>query len=531
MAHVDVLIPAGTLTRQPATADPAAGTHGFTGPLGVTLDALLKHRDTVPFSVLVAFPAGPDDHDAGYTESAVESKIPALRVLPVADPQTAPADGSADAGHDDIVGVEARLVCAALDATDGTHAMILRPGDRLMPGALGRLVRAASMDGPAGAIGTWVACDDDGRATGPEADPPAELGRRIDLDALLDGYAPSSGAVLLDRRALGARRPAPRLGEAAWMDLLLRIVEQGDRFAVVPSVVSMCRPTYGGVQGRWSSLAESANGSLRRSFSRAATLGFQSAGVDLSDDREARASLAVTLRIATRAALADSDPRHAAATELLRPVADRDSISPELAAWAAVEALRRTEGFVPAVDGVSERLWSRSLRGWWSRFVGERWSHSSLLDLGAGLLAEQLVARTEVAKATMGDLAGLWSRGERFCVAGSGPDARAMAAHAARAGCRTMLLVPDPGMARRLTPGDIVDPSELDAGSLDVVSLNTEIGVDAPLVVIDVEGPEALAPFSARPNVIRWSSARRRLQSRAASKLAAVWKPRESVFV
>jgi len=475
----------------------------------------------VPFHLIAAVPGDTlDAPDASAIQSAIgDDRLSVARVAPSErDDASAPER-------------QARAASAGLDAGTADYAIVLRPGDRLVPGAVGRLLRAAKRGGSAGAIGAWTACDPDGRAAGPEADPPRDadgrLRSRVDLDAFLGGYAPAGCAVLLDRRALGRRRFAAALGEVAELDLWLRVVEGGDRFAVAPSVVAARPPSYSGSLGRWATVAESAIAVLRRAFSRAATLGFESAGVDLTEARERESVLAVALRIATRSALADPDPRRAAATELLRPHADRDAITPELAAWAAVDALCRGEGFLPAVDGVSERLWSRAVRGWWSRCAGERWADKSLVDVGAGLLAERLVSRAEVARATMADQAGLWSPGERFCVAGAGPAAITMAAHAARAGCKAELLV-DRALARVLRPDDVVDGSELSRGEVAVRPIDTQIGVDAPLVVVDEEDDDVLARFAARPNVARWSTARRWLEQRATTRLAAIWRQREA---
>ncbi|MEM1184564.1 MAG: hypothetical protein AAGI53_06130 [Planctomycetota bacterium] len=489
MAHIDLIVPI-----QPGDS----GVDAFVA-------ALEAHEDTVPLSLTLVAPPGVDVPQASE------------RVRGVVCERTAA----------DEAGLEATLTAAGLDASVGTHALVLRTSDRLVPGALGVLVRAASRNGPAGAIGAWVACDDRGRPVGPEADAPGEAAR-VGLEVLLDGYTPASCAVLIDRSSLDTRRPAPTLGEASALDLLLRVVEQGDRFAAVPNLVAMRRAAYGGVQSRWASLTESMTSVIRRSFSRAATLGFEAAGVDLSEAREQAAVLALTIRVATRAALADSDPRCAAATELLRPVATRDSITPELAAWAAADALRRGDGFTPAIDGVSERLWSRPVRGWWSRFVGERWAERHLVDVGAGLLAQQLVSRAAIAKATMADLAGLWSPGERFYVAGDGAAARAMAAHAAKAGCFVEVLT-EPGA--RLQASDVVHANQLDKGTIEIIDADAQIGVDAPLVVIDTESPSWLARFAGRPNLVRWSASRGRLEQRATSRLASAWAQRESALV
>ena len=471
---------------------------------------LAAHPDDVAVTVTVAAPAT----QAPATEDDADTLPPGVQRIAV---PTTPEGGSAS---------EPALASAALDATDAPYALLVRPSDQLLPGAIGRLVRASQRSGSAGAVGSWIALDDEGKPVGPEADPPPTARGRLGLSEFLDGYAPPSCCVLLSRRAMDRRRPVAALGESAHLDLSLRIVEQGDRFAAVPSVVARRRPSYVGVQGRWSALADQMRGVVRRSFARAATLGFEVAGHDLTEERENDAILRMTLRLATRAALADPDPRCAAATEMLRTVATRDSITPDMAAWAAADGLRRSEGFRPAIDGTSERLWSRAVRGWWSRFVGERWADKDLVDTGAGLLATRLISRSQIAAETLTDLAGLWSQGGRFCVAGSGAAARAMAAHAARAGCLVELLMP-PGRAPGLQPSDIVATSELGQGSVVLRSLDADVGTDAPLVVIDTEGPELISPFASRPNVVRWSSARRRLEQRATGRLAGVWHSRE----
>ncbi len=506
MTTVEVILPVGAAS---------AG-------LAETVASLAEHRDTVAFTVLavsradgetVAGVLGPlrAKVDGGVETPEGVHGCSALWVAPL--PEHGEAPGFAAAVNTGLEGSEARF------------ALALEPGDRLVPGALGRLVRAAQRGGLGGAVGAWAACDERGRRLGPEYDPP---GSRVGFEALIEGFDPPAACVLWDREVLGTGGGSPRLGRGLYgmeaADLLLRLSEQGIRLASCEGVVALRRREAGPEVETFRAAADAAEGMIRRGFQRGATLGLEAAGVDLSETRERHAILGTVLRIATRAALADPDPRRPVATELLRPRAWRESITAELAAVAAVDALRGTEGFVPAIDGASERLWCRALRGWWSRCVGERWAEKDLGERGPGLLAELMVGRAETATAIMGDLAGLWAAGERLFVVGEGAEAHAMAAHAARAGCRVALLAPEHRRRGRwpLTGPEVCPIGA--AGSVEVLGLKASVGTDAPLVVIDTEaGADLLRRFAGRPNVVRWSGGRRTLVERARARLLDAW--------
>lgn len=508
MTTLEVILPVG---------EPSAS-------LAETVAALAEHRDTVAFSVLAVARAdgelveellGPlrAKVDAGGAEASPEGVhgCSALWVAPLPEHGRVPDFAAA--------------VNTGLEGSEARFAIALEPGDRLVPGALGRLVRAAQRGGLGGSVGAWAACDERGKRLGPEYDPP---GARIGFETLIEGFDPPSACVLWDREVLGTGGGAPRFGrglhgmEAA--DLLLRLSEQGIRLSACEGVVTLRRRDTGPEVDRFRSAADAAEGMIRRAFQRGATLGLEVAGVDLSETRERHAILGAALRIATRAALADPDPRRPVATELLRPRAWREAITPELAALAAVDALRETEGFVPTIDGSAERLWCRALRGWWSRCAGERWAEKDLVDRGPGLLAELMVGRAETATAIMGDLAGLWAPGERLFVVGEGAESHAMAAHAARAGCRVALLVPDHRRTGRwpLTGAEVCPIGA--TGTVEVMGLRASVGTEAPLVVIDTEtGADLLRRYAGRPNVVRWSGGRRTLVERARARLMDAW--------
>jgi hypothetical protein len=523
MPLVDVILPAGI------------GDEG----LPATVASLAAHRDTIDWGLVVvrAGSQSTGQEPSEMSETASDDE-------PAADNAEAPADppdpfaalrGSADGGGPssparfidapdrNVVGASS----AAVDSSEARYIVVVPPAHRLLPGALGRLVRAAQRVDMGGAVGGWVTCDETGKPCGPEADAPAG---RVDIDALLDGYEPAVGCVLMDRLALrpgnAPTRAIPSLGEAALLDRIMRLTEQGARLAGCESLVSCRTPPATPSMEAFEQIGRTRAEVIERAMRRAATLGFEAAGVDLSEAREREAVLSAVLRVATRAALGDPDPRCHTATELLRDHATRGSIGPELAAATAVDALRVTSGFRPTINGSDERLWLRALRGWWSRLVGERWADRELLEEGPGLLAELLVPRAEVASAVMTELAGLWSAGEPFFVAGDGPRARAMAGHAARAGCEVTVLLPPERLRGKLPaiPEEYAAPG--DAGTVTLEPLGTRIGVDAPLVVIDSDGVDLLRRFAGRPNVVRWSGGRRIIVQRTQRRMREAWNRR-----
>ena len=437
---------------------------------------------------------------------------------------------------------------ALRDAT-GAYLMVLEPGDTLEPHALRTLLDAADRSKLGGAVGGFAMADDEGKPTGYQRLPGAEM---VGLGELYRGEpAPGSVSIVgMDRVGTGSgpARFGAGLPDFVRLDFALRLADSGRSWAAVHEVLGTLRVRHDRATRDFSASAETAEAIVRRSFRRASAAGFEAAGMELSDTLERDAVVRRTFAVATLAAVVDPEPRKTKATEILRhhlgvagpgsgsdgssehstarggglglmpqrTASSKDAnpgLSAEIGADAAVWAVFEQMGYRLDQSGA----WAAALGHCWQRVVGEKRAARGFLDDAWAALADRLASPGAIAHTLVKNAGG--GQGPVIVAGGSARHlARLVADTASRAGRSVTLMLPEKPPAWAVLgggSGGVVFEKLGDSGPAG--------SAGASLIVVSEDRDEEralLGRFGPRPDVHRWLSVASALSREIATKVS-----------
>jgi teichuronic acid biosynthesis glycosyltransferase TuaG len=401
-----------------------------------------------------------------------------------------------------------------IEASRGEHLYFLDADDTVEPRGLEWLLAAARETGAA--YGAYELLDDGGRRLGRQV--PA-LASEVGLDELLAYNRMVPHSQVVSRRALGGRRFRSLGPGVEDYDLWLGLAIDGVRWRGVEREVCGYRLRHGSMSKKFEMMAEGYARVVAMAAEEARRAGWGGRGVDVGDERVARARRAGAFVYATMRALVDGRSKSDGAARLYGPAVHGAGKDAVVDAGSAAQTVCGAVPFAlcvaPTIDGRAERAWLAGVVSWWARCEREGWIEAGTSGVhGKGLV--ELARRVVHPGAAVERMIASANVRERAVVVGLGRAGRRAVRMCAERGVRVLALGGGVGAGERgmLEPVEGAIVAE-DAGAARGSEMVTFAG--APVLVTAADEREeallatTLASVGAARPIARWTVEREKL--------------------